>query len=79
MVGTWEVSGGIQGTQTFELMEGGFFLVHRFDFEQDGREIKGIEISGHEQKFGAEPSSEIRTRLYSFLDGMTLNYVYEAD
>jgi hypothetical protein len=79
MAGTWKVSGGIQGTQTFEWMEGGFFLVHHFDFEQDGRKIKGLEIIGHEQKFGAEPSAEIKTRLYSCLDGMTLEYMYEAD
>jgi hypothetical protein len=79
LVGTWEVSGGIRGTQTFEWAEGGFFLVHRFDFEQGGREIKGIEIIGRERKMGAEPSAEIKTRLYCFLDGLTLDYVYEAD
>lgn len=79
LVGTWKVSGGVQGTNTFEWAEGGFFLIQRFDFEQAGRKIKGMEIIGHEQKFGDEPSKEIRTRLYSFLDGMTLDYVYEID
>jgi hypothetical protein len=79
LIGTWKVSGGIQGTNTFEWLEGGFFLVQHFDFEHDGRKIKGIEIIGHEQEFGAEPSAEIKTRVYSFLDGMTLDYVYEID
>lgn len=79
MVGTWEVSGGIEGTQIFEWADGGFFLIQHFDFEQDGRKMKGIEIAGHEQKLNEEPSAEIRTRLYSFLDGMTLDYLWEAD
>ena len=79
MIGAWKLSGGIQGTQTFEWAEGSFFLVYRFDFEQDERRIKGIEIIGHEQKLGEEPSAEIKTRLYSFLDGMTLDNVYEAE
>jgi len=28
---------------------------------------------------GEEPSPEIKTRFYSFLDGLTLDYVYELD
>ena len=79
LVGTWKVSGGAQGQITFEWMEGGFFLIQRVELEHDGHQIKGIEIIGHEQKFGAEPSAEIKTRFYSFLDGMTLDYVYETD
>lgn len=79
LIGTWEVSGGLQGTNTFEWAEGGFFLVQRFDFERDGHPIKGIEIIGHEQLFGAAPSAKIKTRVYSFMDGLTLDYVYEMD
>lgn len=79
LIGTWKVSGGLQGTNTFEWAEGGFFLVQRFDFERDGHPIKGLEIIGHEQNFGGEPSKEIKTRVYSFMDGMTLDYVYEMD
>jgi len=45
----------------------------------DGHQVRGMEIIGHEQKFGEEPSAEIKTRVYSFLDGMTLDYVYEMD
>lgn len=77
LVGTWKVSGEAQGQIRYEWMEGGFFLVQHFDLEHGGRKIKGIEIIGHEQKFGAEPSAEIKSRAYSFLDGLTLDYVYE--
>lgn len=76
---TWKVTGGLQGTNTFEWAEGGFFFFQRFDFVRDGHSIKGIEIIEHEQKFGEEPSMEIKTRVYSFMDGMTLDYVYEMD
>ncbi len=79
LVGTWKVSGGIQGTNTFEWTEGGFFLIQHFDFQRDGHPIKGIEIIGHEQNFGEEPSAEIKTRVYSFIDGLTLDYVSEMD
>lgn len=79
LVGTWKVSGGIEGTNTFEWTEGGFFLIQHFDFERGGHSIKGIEIIGHELNFGEEPSAEIKSRVYSFLDGMTLNYIYEMD
>ena len=76
LVGTWEMSGGVQGRVTFEWMEGGFFLIQRVDLEHDGRRIKGIEIIGHERPFGAEPSEEIKSRFYSST-GDTLDYVYE--
>lgn len=79
LVGTWKVFGGAQGTATYEWMEGGFFLVQHVDLEHDGRKIKGIEIIGHEHEFGAEPSAEIKTRFYGYLDGLTLDYVYEMD
>lgn len=79
MVGTWKISGDAQGTVTYEWMEGGFFLVQHLDLDHSGHKIKGIEIIGHEQGFGAEPSAEIKTRVYSYLDGMTLDYVYEIE
>jgi len=46
LVGAWEVSGDyVEGTSTFEWMEGGFFLLQRYDFgRQDGHRIKGIEV-----------------------------------
>jgi hypothetical protein len=79
LVGTWKQSGGIDGQITYEWTEGGFFLIQHVDLEQDGQKIKGIEIIGHLQLFGEEPGRDIKSRFYSFLDGMTLDYVYEID
>ena len=76
LVGTWEMSGDVRGTVTYEWMEGGFFLIQRVDLEQYGQRIKGIEIIGHERPFGADPSEEIKSRFYSNT-GDTLDYVYE--
>jgi hypothetical protein len=65
LVGTWEMSGEVSGTVTYEWMEGGFFLIQRVDLEQYGQRIKGLEIIGHEKPFGSEPSEEIKSRFYS--------------
>lgn len=78
LVGTWHVSGGVQGHITYEWMEGGFFLIQHVDLDHDGHKIKGIEYIGHEQKFGAEPGEEIKSRYYDNM-GNTLEYVYETD
>jgi hypothetical protein len=79
LVGTWEVTGGVQGRVVYEWLEGGFFLLQRVDLrQQDGQPIKGIEIIGHERPFGAEPSPEVKSRFYDSL-GNTLDYVYELD
>jgi len=56
-----------------------FFPRAAFDLVKDGRKIKGIEMIGHLQPLGAEPGKEIRTRVYSFFDGLTLDYVYELE
>lgn len=79
LVGTWKISGDAQGESRYEWMEGGFFLVQHFDLVHGGRPIKGIEVIGHLQLFGEPPTPEIRTRVYSYLDGMTLDYVYELE
>ena len=80
LVGTWNVSGpDIHGQVRFEWMEGGFFLIQRVDFVHGENKIRGIEIIGHEFTFGSEPSQDIKSRFYSFLDGMTLDYVYEIE
>ena len=79
LVGTWEMSGDVRGTVTYEWMEGGFFLLQRVELEQqEGQKIKGIEVIGHERPFGAEPDEEIRSRFYSNT-GDTLDYVYELE
>jgi hypothetical protein len=79
LVGTWEVSGGVNGRVVYEWLEGGFFLLQHVDLrQQDGQPIKGIEVIGHERPFGAEPSPEVKSRFYDSL-GNTLDYVYELD
>jgi hypothetical protein len=77
LVGTWNVTGGAQGQVTYEWMEGGFFLLQHVDLEQDGQRLKGIEVIGHEQTFGAPPSQDIKSRKYDSI-GNTLDYVYEV-
>ena len=77
LVGTWEMSGDVRGTVTYEWMEGGFFLLQRVNLEQqDGQRITGIEVIGHERPFGAEPSEDLKSRFYSNT-GDTLDYAYE--
>jgi len=79
LIGTWKQSGEVEGEITYEWAEGSFFLIQHVDLTQYGNKIKGIEIIGHEAIFGAEPSTEIKSRFYGFLDGMTLDYVYEME
>jgi hypothetical protein len=78
LVGTWEMSGEVQGKVAFEWMEGAFFLIQHVDLEHHGHKIKGIEIIGHERPFGSEPSETIKSRFYSNT-GDTLDYVYELE
>ena len=79
LVGTWKQSGGVEGEITYEWAEGGFFLTQQVDLVHGETKIKGMEIIGREFTFGSEPSQDIKSRFYSFLDGMTLDYVYEID
>jgi hypothetical protein len=62
LVGTWEHSEEVQGTSTFEWMEGGFVLTQRVGLEQHGQRVRGIEVIGHLRPFGEEPSEDIRSR-----------------
>ncbi|HUG82966.1 MAG TPA: hypothetical protein VMM13_00290 [Euzebya sp.] len=78
LVGRWRISGGAEGTVTYEWMEGGFFLVQHVDLVQYGQRITGIEIIGHERDFGVEPGEDIRSTFYDSA-GDTLRYVYELD
>jgi hypothetical protein len=78
LVGTWKITGGAEGTVTYEWMDGGFFLIQHVDLEQYGQRTTGIEIIGHLQPFGEAPSEHIHSRYYDNL-GNTLDYVYELD
>jgi hypothetical protein len=77
LVGAWRLSGEAKGLISYEWAEGGNFLLQRFDIEVFGRNIRGIEVIGRLRPHGEEPSREIWSRAYSFLDGLTLDYVYE--
>lgn len=77
LAGTWRVSGEATGQVRYEWTEGGFFLIQHFDLIHGDRPIRGIEVIGHLHPFGGEPSAEIHTRVYSFTDGQTLDYVYD--
>jgi hypothetical protein len=79
LIGTWKQSGGVTGTVIYEWAAGGFFLLQRVDLEHDGHAIQGLEVIGHLQPFGEAPSPDIKSRFYSYLDGLTLDYVYEMD
>ena len=78
LVGTWKQSGDVEGSVTFEWMDGGFFLLQRVALEQEGQRITGIEVIGHDRPYGSEPSAEIKSRFYSNT-GETLDYVYELE
>ena len=73
LIGTWSVSGEASGAVTYEWTEGHFFLLQHVDLGAS----KGIEVIGHERKYGEEPSFDIRSRYYGFSEGETLDYTYE--
>lgn len=75
LVGSWSVSGDTAGTVTYEWAEGGFFLFQHVELGG----TRGLEVIGHEKKFGEEPSEDIRSRYYGFHEGETLDYTYELE
>lgn len=81
LVGTWRISGGAEGTVTYEWAAGGFFLLQHVELAQDGMEIRGLEVIGHlfNPFAGYErPSEDLWSRFYDN-HGNTLDYVYEID
>ena len=78
LLGTWQVTGGAEGTVRYEWMHGGFFLVQYVELEQYGEQTKGMEIIGHLRPFGEPPSPDIHSRFYDST-GNTLDYVYELE
>src|SRR5215213_10273421 len=75
LVGTWAVSGEAEGTVVYEWTEGGFFLLQHVDLGGN----KGLEVIGHEHRYGEDPSADIRSRYYGFSEGETLDYTYEIN
>lgn len=73
LTGTWTVSGGADGTVTYEWAEGGFFLLQHVELGGS----RGLEVIGHDHRYGEEPSADIRSHYYGFGEGETLDYTYE--
>jgi hypothetical protein len=71
-VGTWKESGPESGGDaTYEWMEGGFYLIQRFDFSHGGREIRGVEYVGFD-----EDTQTLRSHL---MDNGGSNFTYTWD
>ena len=79
LLGTWKVSGDANGEVRYERPEDGHFLFQYVDIEYAGRRIRGLEVLGHLHPLDAQPTKDIWTRFYSYLDGLTLDYVYELN
>lgn len=77
LVGAWQLTGEAVGHISYEWMEGGFFLLQRYDFDHGGHRVTGIEVIGHAQEFGEEPSEDIVSRIYDNA-GNTFSYAYEV-
>ncbi|MFI6286988.1 hypothetical protein ACIBCM_19930 [Streptomyces sp. NPDC051018] len=79
LLGTWRVSGGVDGVVTYRWLEGGFFLLQDIDMKQYGQPVVGIEVIGRLKEFGAEqPGEDIKSRYYDS-QGNTFDYVYEIE
>lgn len=73
LVGTWRVTGEAEGTVVYEWTEGGFFLLQHVELGG----TKGLEVIGHERRYGENPGADIRSRYDGFSEGETLGYTYE--
>lgn len=56
------VSGEAEGTVAYEWTDGGFILLLHVDL--DGN--RGLEVIGHEHRYGEDPSADIRSRYNGF-------------
>ena len=74
LIGRWRVTGPeVSGEVTYEWMEGGFFLVQRFDIVNFGSRYKGIEYAGWDEDTGT-----VRSRLMG-TDGSRFTYTYAIE
>lgn len=78
LIGSWNVTGGAEGTVTYRWLDGKQFLIQDVDLVQDGQRIIGMEVIGHLKPFGEEADPQVRSRFYDNL-GNTLDYVYRMD
>jgi hypothetical protein len=74
MVGSWKESGGYNGNSFYEWMDGGFFLIHRFEgTAPTGRHVKGIEYIGFD-----EDTQTLRSHLMDN-NGCNFTYTYQLE
>src|SRR5208283_5841923 len=71
LVGKWKEFGDAEGTAEFEWMEGGFFLIQRFEFHMGERRFKGVEYVGFD-----EDTKTLRSHL---MDNAGHNFTYTWD
>ena len=76
LVGTWNVTGGAEGTVRYEWMPGRFFLVQHVDLTQFGEQVTGMEVIGNLRPFGEPTGADVVSRYYDSV-GNTFDYVYE--
>ena len=74
LIGRWRIEGpDVSGEIVYEWMEGGFFLIQRFDLENYGERHRGIEYAGWD-----EETQTIRSRLMG-TDGARFTYTYAIE
>ena len=74
LIGQWRVEGpDVSGEVVYEWMEGGFFLIQRYDLVNYGNPFKGIEYAGWD-----DDTQTVRSRLMG-TDGSRFTYTYELD
>jgi hypothetical protein len=71
LVGRWKQFGDADGTAEYEWMEGGFFLIQRFDFHMGERESRGVEYIGFDE--------DTRTLRSHLMDNEGRNFTYTRD
>jgi len=79
LVGVWRVAGDAEGEVGWEWAPGGYFLLQHIDMVHDRRPIKAMEVIGRLHPLDGGPSADIRSRVYSYNDGYTIDYVYELE
>ncbi|WP_026402472.1 hypothetical protein [Actinomadura rifamycini] len=78
LVGTWDVTGGAEGTVRYEWMPGGFFLLQHVELTQFGEPVTGMEVIGNLRPFGEPTGTDVVSRYYDSA-GNTFDYVYELE
>ena len=76
LVGTWAVTGGVEGTVRYEWMPGRFFLLQHVELTQFGQPVTGMEVIGNLRPFGEPAGADVVSRFYDST-GNTLDYAYE--